>query len=773
MDNYPHKNDISPNLSKLIKESCVIQFEELALVSKQGHSVEFSTGFKDYVLRIEAQAPGVFRFCCGSEKSLSLPESNDRAKTRQELSVVHNDQPAELVVVEQDGSWLVAQKDCALLMSVKPFSLKLLKPAVIENEAVPEGEEEPEVSLEQIAIEAFADAEVVLQTSSVYEEPLVFDESWVLMLDLPEEQSVYGLGLTEQSFNRRSEEFVSDLAEYKFSPLAWSTHGWGLYLDGLDRSIHSVAAADDESSYQLRTDNKIFDLYLFSGEPLAIFDQYTLLTGRGGQPLLEAMGVGLQQLDGQGDEEFLVFANQLRDHEISINSLEYAWPGLVMIDSDRLNLDWNTERLEANTRSYFDRLKDNHWHAMVPTFPAVLVGTHLFEELQDRGWMIMDAEGDALRFTGSKHTAGQDYGLLDLTYKDAYNFWRDKHQQLLEHGQSLKTTTSIFELPDEASGRHNEEGAVLRALYPTLLEQALYDGISAATTPPEGVVLHDQINIASQRRPYLELESFASSWEGLNQLYRTLISAQNSCVPFVKHSIGRAGDEPMEADLFLRWLALSTFSGNFSFHAEIEQLPIYYDEDTQRIAKQWLSLRYRLIPYVLGIVEEGVRGGQPIQSSMPLAFPNDAMAAEFDQQFLFGPAVLIAPILEESGSTTVYLPANEAWWDLNTGERYEGGQVLEYSSGLDTIPAFGREGHMLAMGPTIAHLGEMNSARLLDEIWLFGMPIHNPVVMRNKIRVMQMQGSSYIKGLEGLKILPTDELEVKRRGAEVRISPVR
>lgn len=773
MDNYPYKNDISPNLSKLIKESCVIQFEELALVSKQGHSVEFSTGFKDYVLRIEAQAPGVFRFCCGSQKSLSLPESNERAKTRQELSVVPNDQPAELVVVEQNGSWLLAQKGCALLMSVKPFSLKLLKPTVSESEAVPEDGEEQEVSLEQVAIEAFANAEVILQTSSDYEEPWVFDESWVLMLDLPEGQAVYGLGLTEQNFNRRSEELVSDLVEYKFAPLAWSTHGWGLYLDGLDRSIHSVAVADDESSYQLRTDNKVFDLYLFSGEPLAIFDQYTALTGRGGQPLLGAMGVGLQQLDGQGDEEFLVFANQLRDHEISINSLEYAWPGLVMIDSDRLNLDWNTERLEANTRSYFDRLKDNHWHAMVPTFPAVLVGTHLFEELQDRGWMIMDAEGDALRFTGSKHTAGQDYGLLDLTYKDAYNFWRDKHQQLLEHGQSLKTTTSIFELPDEASGRHSEEGAVLRALYPTLLEQALYDGISAATTPPEGVVLHDQINVASQRRPYLELESFASSWEGLNQLYRTLISAQNSCVPFVKHSIGRAGDEPMEADLFLRWLALSTFSGNFSFHAKIEQLPIYYDEDTQRIAKQWLSLRYRLIPYVLGIVEEGVRGGQPIQSSMPLAFPNDAIAAEFDRQFLFGPAVLIAPILEESGSTIVYLPANEAWWDLNTGERYEGGQVLEYSCGLDTVPAFGREGHMLAMGPTIAHLGEMNSARLLDEIWLFGMPIHNPVVMRNKIRVMQMQGSSYIKGLEGLKILSTDELEVKRRGAEVRISPVR
>ena len=86
----------------------MIQFEELALVSKQGHSVEFSTGYQDYVLRIEAQAPGVFRFCCGSLKSLSLSETNERAKTRQELSVIPNDQPAELVVVEQEGSWILA-----------------------------------------------------------------------------------------------------------------------------------------------------------------------------------------------------------------------------------------------------------------------------------------------------------------------------------------------------------------------------------------------------------------------------------------------------------------------------------------------------------------------------------------------------------------------------------------------------------------------------------------------------------------------------------------
>lgn len=749
----------------------MIQFDKLALETKKGHIAEFTTDYEDYVLRIEAQAPGVFRFRCGSLKNLTLSESNDRAKTREELSVIPNDQPAELVVVEQEGGWLLAQRDYALLVSTKPFSLKLLKRNMDLAETDAENDEEN--NPKQEAAEAFADAEVLLQTSSGFEASFVFDESWALMLDLPETQPVYGLGVTEQNFDRRSEEFVSDQAIFRFSPLAWTTHGWGLYLNGFDRCVHSVATSDDESTYQLRTDNKCFDLFLFTGEPLEIFDQYTALTGRGGQPTLEAMGVGLKQLDEQGDDEFLLFAKQLREHEISINTLEYAWPGLLQIDSDRLNLDWNTDRLGENTRAFFDDLQENDWHAIVPTFPAIIVDTHLFEELDDRGWMVMDAEGDALRFNGSRHTGGQDYGLLDLTYKDAYNFWRDRHQQILEHGQSLKTATSMFELPDEACGRHNEEGALLRTLFPTLMEQSLYEGISSTTTPPEGVVVHDQINVASQRRPYLEIAPYENSWEGLNQLYRTLISAQNSSVPFIKHMIGRAGDKPMSPELYLRWLALSTFSANFSFHAEVEQLPIYYDEGTQNLAKQWLGLRYRLIPYVLGIIEEGVRGGQPVQSSMPLAFPNDPEAAEFDNQFLFGPAVLVAPILDDTGSTIVYLPADEAWWDLNTGERYEGGQTLEYRCGLDTIPAFGREGHMLAVGPTIAHLGEMNSARLLDEIWLFGMPIHNPVVMRNKIRVMQMQGSSYIKGLEGLKILPTDELEVKRRGAEVRISPIR
>ena len=118
----------------------------------------------------------------------------------------------------------------------------------------------------------------------------------------------------------------------------------------------------------------------------------------------------------------------------------------------------------------------------------------------------------------------------------------------------------------------------------------------------------------------------------------------------------------------------------------------------------------------------------------------------------------------------MYLPEGDAWWDVHTSTRYEGGQLLHYQCDNHSIPVFGREGHILCLGPEILSLNDFNSARILDEVWMFGMPEHNPVVMRNKIRVMQMQGSSYIKGLEGLRILQSEGLEVKRRGAEVRIS---
>jgi alpha-D-xyloside xylohydrolase len=265
------------------------------------------------------------------------------------------------------------------------------------------------------------------------------------------------------------------------------------------------------------------------------------------------------------------------------------------------------------------------------------------------------------------------------------------------------------------------------------------------------------------------------SWEGMRQTIRAALSVGASGVPLQMHTIGQHGADSsvLDTELYLRWLAMSVFSGNFQFQSAQQLASSQWDDAARACFAQWMQWRYRLIPYVLGAIEDSARTGLPVQRSMAMSFPGDTLAHAWDTQYLFGPAILVAPVTKAGRLTQIYLPAGDAWWDLNTGWRYEGGAVLEMDIGLDTLPVFGREGHMLCLGPQANHTGEFNSARILDEVWMFGMPIHNPVVMRNKIRVMQMQGSSYIKGLEGLKILPSEGLEVKRRGAEVRISRAR
>src|SRR5690606_3673364 len=158
-------------------------------------------------------------------------------------------------------------------------------------------------------------------------------------------------------------------------------------------------------------------------------------------------------------------------------------------------------------------------------------------------------------------------------------------------------------------------------------------------------------------------------------------------------------------------------SANFSLQAAEALLPEAFDEATRELAKHWLQWRYRLTPYVLGIIEDAVRTGLPVQRSMAQAFPADEQAHLWDTQYLLGPALLVAPILQPGEKTQVYLPAGDAWWDLNTGWRYEGGTALNVEAGLDTLPIFGREGHILCLGPAAQNTAEFNSARLLDEVW--------------------------------------------------------
>ncbi|MDP2958748.1 MAG: glycoside hydrolase family 31 protein, partial [Longimicrobiales bacterium] len=93
---------------------------------------------------------------------------------------------------------------------------------------------------------------------------------------------------------------------------------------------------------------------------------------------------------------------------------------------------------------------------------------------------------------------------------------------------------------------------------------------------------------------------------------------------------------------------------------------------------------------------------------------------------LLGPSLLVAPVLGPGGHVTLYLPEG-GWYDLANGERVEGPRALRRTVPLDQMPMYGREGHLLPLGPVVQHTGELGKDELgeetlIEEVWVFGAP---------------------------------------------------
>jgi alpha-glucosidase/alpha-D-xyloside xylohydrolase len=181
------------------------------------------------------------------------------------------------------------------------------------------------------------------------------------------------------------------------------------------------------------------------------------------------------------------------------------------------------------------------------------------------------------------------------------------------------------------------------------------------------------------------------------------------------------------AELFLRWFQFSAFCPLFRGHGRTWKLrlpwgwntgdygpaeltPAFSSDDLPRpqdlrnpaveeICRKYLNTRYQLLPYIYSAVAETHATGMPLMRGLWLHFPEDEQARTMADEYMFGPALLVAPVLE-AGATrrTVYLPAG-SWWNFWTNEQVTGGKTLEVPAALETIPVFVRAGSTLATGP--------------------------------------------------------------------------
>jgi alpha-D-xyloside xylohydrolase len=142
-----------------------------------------------------------------------------------------------------------------------------------------------------------------------------------------------------------------------------------------------------------------------------------------------------------------------------------------------------------------------------------------------------------------------------------------------------------------------------------------------------------------------------------------------------------------------------------------------YGKQAEAVITKYLKLRYTLLPYIYSLGKKTYDTGAPFMRALFMDFPNDPNVANVGDEYMFGPAFLVAPVIEQGReSRRVYLPAGRDWYNFWTNEKLKGGQTVTVAAPIDTIPLFVAAGSILPLGKDIQNT---SSPQTLQEIRIY------------------------------------------------------
>jgi alpha-glucosidase len=181
-----------------------------------------------------------------------------------------------------------------------------------------------------------------------------------------------------------------------------------------------------------------------------------------------------------------------------------------------------------------------------------------------------------------------------------------------------------------------------------------------------------------------------------------------SGVPFAGYDVGGFAGEA-GPNLFAKWIVLGAFSPLFRCHSMINSKdaePWAFGEETEEISRNYIGLRYRLLPYIYSTFYESTQNGIPVARSLAIKHTFDAQVYEprFQNQYYFGHAFLIPPVESNKDFAKIYLPEGN-WYDLHNGKQYKRGEhIIELRN--ERYPLFVIGGSIIPMQSLVQSTSE-------------------------------------------------------------------
>ncbi len=502
---------------------------------------------------------------------------------------------------------------------------------------------------------------------------------------------------------------------YKNIPFFWTTGGWGVFLHHSARItcwVGSRAAAD----LQVAVEDDFLDYYLFVGSPKEILARYTDLTGRSAMPPRWSFGFWQSKISYSSAEEALEVVRKNREHAIptDVLHLDTHW----FRDDWRCDLEFDPERF-PDPSAFTKEMGELGAKVSLWQLPYIPEGSTLFDDLLAVNGFVETADG-GLYDVGLCYTPGFSgrVGCIDFTNPEAVRVYQSHLRRLFDLGARVIKADFGEQAPLDGVYHDGTPGHRMHNLYPLLYNRAVAEVTEQATG--ESILWARSAWAGSQRYPLHWGGDSSANWHNLGPQIAGGLSLGLSGFPFWSMDIGGFVGEA-SGPLLVRWMQAGVFFSHPRIHGSGDRELWKRDPETLRICRDYVQIHYRLLPYLWATARDSIERALPVSRALVLEFPDDPTTRSIGDQWLVGDALLVAPILDETGRRRVYLPEG-GWTDWWTGERTEGPRWISVAADLATLPLWLRDGAAIPLGPVMDHVDQ----RPLDSLTLRIAPFRDP-----------------------------------------------
>jgi alpha-glucosidase len=496
---------------------------------------------------------------------------------------------------------------------------------------------------------------------------------------------------------------------------------YGIFLDNTWQTDFNFGASNNRFSSFGARGGEMNYYFIYHTDLAGIITAYTSLTGRMKMPPLWSLGYQQNRYSYYPEAEVLRIARTLREKKIPADGITLD---IHYMDHYKV-FTWDNNRF-PDPKQMTGKLNSMGFKLTVIVDPGVKV---------EPGYATYDSglkNNVFIKYPDSTNYTGEVWpgwcNFPDFTSQKARDWWGTEIKKYGEAGVSglwndmneistwgQKMSDNVLFSYEGHLASHLEA----HNIYGLNMAKASYEGAKKAFGKRPFILT---------RSGYAGLQRYTAIWTGDNVAQndhmllgvRLLNSLGLSGVPFTGMDIG-GFTGGASIPLYERWIQIGAFNPYFRSHTAVNTRssePWTYGEEATEIARNFISLRYKLMPYLYSTFYEATQDGLPVMRSLAINYTYDSNIynTAFDDQYLFGSAFLVAPFAGGDAYGKVYFPAGK-WYDLYNDEVQTGSQSKIFELSAHKLPVYVKEGSIVPMQSLVQSTAEQPTDTLFVHIY--------------------------------------------------------